>query len=362
MPWARALNFTDPFACSHAVQGAEVEILPTATGTFCSEITQVGMNNLWMQRFDFVLPQISTVALDPSRVAIGFLTDAGTPRLQHCGTDIADGDLIVLGFDVLHQRSATGFGFGSMSVPVKDFLVLCKTIVGRELPERQDSRVVRPTSTLMSRLLSLHKVVGQLAHDAPEVLEQPEILRALEEQLIHTMIRCLADSLSVTPSVCELRHNVIMRRFEQFLEANRDRPIYLTEICAAIGVAERTLRASCEEHLGMGPIRYLTLRRMHLARRALQRAEPSNSTVTRIVTDQGFWELGRFSVAYRALFGESPAETLRRPAEQTSIKFNRPMSLAPGPLRRFSPSYISRSAMPASFLQSPNRTNRPSTR
>ena len=112
----------------------------------------------------------------------------------------------------------------------------------------------------------------------------------------------------------------------------------------------------------MGPIRYLTLRRMYLARRELQRAEPSKSTVTRIVTDQGFWELGRFSVAYRALFGESPAETLRRPAEQTSIKFNRPMSLAPGPLRRFSPSFISGSAMPASFLQSPNRTNRPSTR
>jgi hypothetical protein len=33
----------------------------------------------------------------------------------------------------------------------------------------------------------------------------------------------------------------------------------------------------------------------------------------RIVTDHGFWELGRFSVA---LFGESPSVTLRRPAEQ----------------------------------------------
>jgi len=53
---------------------------------------------------------------------------------------------------------------------------------------------------------------------------------------------------------------------------------------------------------------------MHLARRALLHAHPSEATVTRIVTDQGFWELGRFSIAYRALFGESPSETLRRPA------------------------------------------------
>jgi transcriptional regulator GlxA family with amidase domain len=105
----------------------------------------------------------------------------------------------------------------------------------------------------------------------------------------------------------------MLTRFAEFLEANLDRPLYLTEICAAIGVAERTFRASCEEHLGMGPIRYLTLRRMHLVRRALLHSHPSMETVTQIVTDHGFWELGRFSVAYRALFGEPPSETLRQP-------------------------------------------------
>jgi transcriptional regulator GlxA family with amidase domain len=65
---------------------------------------------------------------------------------------------------------------------------------------------------------------------------------------------------------------------------------------------------------------------MHLVRRALLRADSSNSTVTRIVTDHGFWELGRFSVAYRTLFGETPSETLRRP-EPAAINLNRPSSL-----------------------------------
>ena len=67
----------------------------------------------------------------------------------------------------------------------------------------------------------------------------------------------------------------------------------------------------------MGPIRYLTLRRMHLVRRALLHSHPSKTTVTKIVTDYGFWELGRFSVAYRTLFGEPPSETLRQPTWQT---------------------------------------------
>jgi hypothetical protein len=35
------------------------------------------------------------------------------------------------------------------------------------------------------------------------------------------------------------------------------------------------------------------------------------------VNDHGFWEL-RFSVAYRALFDETPSETLRRAAQRRS--------------------------------------------
>ena len=77
----------------------------------------------------------------------------------------------------------------------------------------------------------------------------------------------------------------------------------------------------------MGPIRYLTLRRMNLVRRALQRADASTATVTQLATDHGFWELGRFSVNYRQLFGESPSETLRRPSDDKAIKLDLPSSL-----------------------------------
>jgi AraC-like DNA-binding protein len=53
---------------------------------------------------------------------------------------------------------------------------------------------------------------------------------------------------------------------------------------------------------------------MNLARRALRRANAETKTVTEIASDYGFWELGRFSVAYRSLFGESPSKTLHRAA------------------------------------------------
>src|SRR5215472_6871523 len=99
--------------------------------------------------------------------------------------------------------------------------------------------------------------------------------------------------------------------FTMLLEASQNSAVYLPELCSRIAVSSRTLRLCCQQQLGMSPKRYLTLRRMHLVRRALRRASRSD-TVTDIAMSFGFWELGRFAVRYKLIFGESPSETMRR--------------------------------------------------
>jgi AraC-like DNA-binding protein len=326
MSWARVLRFTDPFPCQAAVQATDVEIIPTTKGDFWAQITQIGMRKLWMQRFDVSLPQISNVACKPDRRSILFLTEANLSPMQHCGKDVLPGDIIINKTDVTHHRSGHDYHLGAMSLPTDEFDAAVEAIAGRGLSKRLDERSVHPDPALMSRLMKLHSMVGQLAHETPDLLAIPEVLRALESKLVHVMVRCLVEGVVMETTTGSRRHDAIVARFEEFLEANPDRPLYLTEICAAIGVAERTLRASCEEHFGMGPIRYLTLRRMHLVRRALLRSDPSTATVTQIVTDHGFWELGRFSVAYRLFFGETPSCTLRRPPANLKA-LDRPSSL-----------------------------------
>jgi AraC-like DNA-binding protein len=323
---SRVFSFADPSACQTAIRFADLALYPTAKGSFHAEITQIGMSRLWMQRFHVSLPLVNTVAVKPGRRSIGFLTELDSSPLLHCGLEVLPGDVVVNRFDVIHQRSEANLRYGTISLSIDDLDAAAETIIGCEL-KTPPKRIIRPDSAAMLRLLRLHRGIGQLAHDSQDILELPQVLRALENELIHVMVRCLAEGAAVEPTAGSRHHDTILARFEEFLETNPDRPLYLTEICAAIGVAERTLRASCEQHLGMGPIRYLTLRRMHLVQRALLRSDPSNATVTQIVTDHGFWELGRFSVAYRTLFGESPSETLRRPAEWTAIDLNRPSSL-----------------------------------
>ncbi|MGY3606502.1 MULTISPECIES: helix-turn-helix domain-containing protein [unclassified Bradyrhizobium] len=333
MAWSKVFNLSDPSQCKAVIWSADIELFPTAKGSFHAEIAQIGINRLLVQRYQVSLPQVNTLAISPGRRSIGFLTEPNESAFLHCGLEVLASDLVVNRSDVIHQRSGANLHYGTISLAADDFDAAAEAVLGREFVEMPQNRIVRPHSAAMLRLLKLHKSIGLLAHDMPDVLEIPEVGRALENELTYVMVRCVAEGAAVESRTGSRRHDAIVARFEEFLEANPDRPLYLAEICAATGVAERTLRASCEEHLGMGPIRYLALRRMHLVHRALLSSDHSKRTVTQIVTDHGFWELGRFSVAYHALFGEAPSHTLRRSVELPETRPNRPTSLAATNLR-----------------------------
>jgi AraC-like DNA-binding protein len=310
VPWSKSLTFSDPYPYQAALRISDVEVFPTVRGAFRAELMQINLNQLWMQRGHENLPHVVAGTVKPIRRAISFLTEEG--EMKYCGQNAPRGSIVIQKRDFQHRRNGTNRHWASMSLAHSDFDAACKAVAGCEFPEEPVKVVVQPERDLMSQLLKLHETVGKVAETTPDILALPEVARAFEQQLIYLMIRCLTEGALSELTVGGHRHEAIVARLEEFLAANPDQPLYLTEICAGIGVAERTLRLACEEHLGMGPIRYLSLRRMHLVRRALLRADPSTATVTRLATDHGFWELGRFSVAYRALFCESPSDSLRR--------------------------------------------------
>ena len=86
--------------------------------------------------------------------------------------------------------------------------------------------------------------------------------------------------------------------------------IQIGDLCRALHVSRRTLHRAFAETLGMGPLHYLTCRRLAAVRTELRRGDSEPITVTDIATKYGFWQLGRFAQQYRQLFGEKPSETL----------------------------------------------------
>jgi hypothetical protein len=101
--------------------------------------------------------------------------------------DVVSGDIIVNTFDEIHQQTEAEFRLGSISLTTDDFDAVCNALVGHEFPGDKLKLVVRPNPELMSRLTALHKTVGQIAETVPDILELPEVSRALEQRLIHLL-------------------------------------------------------------------------------------------------------------------------------------------------------------------------------
>ncbi len=311
------LTFSDPDRYQAAISPAQVELLVTTKGECRAALTGIKLRRLWLQRGRESLPRVANATVKADRLALFFLASADQAATHHSGRVLAFGEIVASAAgSAQHLRTEGPCHWATLSMTRDDLTAAGHALVGRDLIEPSVTQYLRPSLPLVSRLLNLHQAAGQLARSAADILAQPEVTRALEHALVHAMIMCLTENTGVERSIATQRHSVIMARFEEFLATHDPVPLYVAEICTAIGVSERTLRACCQEQLGMGPIRYLWLRRMHLTRYALVQAAPGTSTVTRIAADHGFFELGQFSIEYRTLFGETPSATLRRPPQE----------------------------------------------
>jgi methylphosphotriester-DNA--protein-cysteine methyltransferase len=90
--------------------------------------------------------------------------------------------------------------------------------------------------------------------------------------MIQAIVACLDRADVVEDRAAARHHSTIMRRFHAAIEKHHNEAVYIPAICRATKVPHRTLNVCCHEALGMGPKRYLLLRRMYLARQALRRA------------------------------------------------------------------------------------------
>ena len=72
---------------------------------------------------------------------------------------------------------------------------------------------------------------------------------------MEALVGCFAYHKEHRNSVARVQHALVMRRFRRVLEENPEGPLFIPDVCAAIGVSERTLRTCCQEHLGMSPKR-----------------------------------------------------------------------------------------------------------
>jgi AraC-like DNA-binding protein len=150
------------------------------------------------------------------------------------------------------------------------------------------------------------------ADDAEGVLSNPIACEAFEQFVLTALL--VSHPHNYTEALHRRERPLAPRNVKRaidYIEAHLDEPIGLDEIVAAAGIPGRTLLKHFRDFRGTSPMRYLRQARFQRVHQALRRASCEEGVID-IASAHGFTHMGRFSVEYRKLFGESPSDTLRR--------------------------------------------------
>jgi|GraSoi2013_100cm_1033763.scaffolds.fasta_scaffold00440_10 AraC-like DNA-binding protein len=304
-------TFNNPADYQAAIDGASVNLTLTGGGDFEARLTWLSLRYLRAVRGCENLPRIAYISLPPERVAFLFPTSAA-PAIWN-GLELQFGDILFRGCgERTHHWTIGESKWGLLSLPLEQLVACCKALAGLEISRPPVGRVLRSSRSAAARLLRLHSKVCRLAETRKQLIFHPEVARSIEQELLYALVYCLMADGASGDLETRRRHADIMVRFEHALTAHVGPQLNMPELCAALGVSERTLRVCCNEFLGMSPTRYHLLRRLNTVRSALQRADPATASVAKIARRCEFSELGRFAATYHTVFGELPSTTLRR--------------------------------------------------
>ncbi|HXA21557.1 MAG TPA: helix-turn-helix domain-containing protein [Acetobacteraceae bacterium] len=304
-------SFTDPDEYQSAIRGGDARYSVLGLGAFEAELTTIEFGRLTLQRGREHLPRLASSAMPPNKVGmLGWFGDRRLPVVR--GLQMRRGDWMYLGPGMQSNHRTFGRNdFVALTLDAGDLTRAAIALTGCALTATP-GMVLRPPDRLGDRLLSTIGTATDMTRTASGIFASRHACDALEEALLRPMVMCLLHGETRRESKPRGRRAAMAKTFEAVVEANFNRPLLVSDLCRIVGVSERTLRNICQEQMGMSPHQFLALRRLHLARRAPLRSDQQTATVTGIAMSHGVWELGRFAVAYKSLFGESPSATLRR--------------------------------------------------
>jgi AraC-like DNA-binding protein len=251
------------------------------------------------------------------QICLGF-----TPRVEKpawCnGFNVAKGEILCFTEGAeLQFRNAPRTTWQALLIDRRELQEVATILTGRplELPERGTTNFKAPdqasslASTVQSALADLveSRVLSDSA--AGNLCEEivNEFVRAIAytEQASHKSQRDFAGYRFAA-----------MRRAEEFLREQMDAPFSSRGLCSATRMSERSIEMLFKEAYGISPRTWSQIARLNAARQDLLERNVEGVRVSDVAVRWGFFHFGRFSAAYRNLFGELPSATAaikRRP-------------------------------------------------
>jgi AraC-like DNA-binding protein len=165
-------------------------------------------------------------------------------------------------------------------------------------------------------LFSWGKRLVDIATRQPALFNEQKTQRvAAHVELLETLLVILRVANDFEPDRSDRTrqsHSLTVKTAEDYALSHADDALYVSDLCRAAAVSERTLEYAFKEVMGLAPMTYLLRLRLHRVRQALLAGTQGSTTVSAEALNWGFWHFGEFSRAYKECFGELPSDTLRR--------------------------------------------------
>ena len=203
-------------------------------------------------------------------------------------------------------RCGTGHGSIHLVVPAHEVTEAIAAMTGapiRSPPRFPATQVLdRGAGVTLERLLEL---AAQEVTISDSALASPLVAARFADAVIFALLACVPRAAA--KAAAEPR---VVRAAADYLATHAAEPIRMAELAAMTGQGLRAIQQGFKKHRGQSLQAFLRERRLMLARAQLLAG--SAASVTEVALACGFVHLGRFSVQYRARFGEPPSATARR--------------------------------------------------
>ncbi|GLR88502.1 helix-turn-helix domain-containing protein [Bradyrhizobium iriomotense] len=296
-----------------AVHGTHVDVMQLGRGRLRGTLSHVGIGDFSLSIGSFNVGMRTQRIASDDKLIVGMLLTA-EDRVNHWSFDMRPTDVLVMPPLVEHDGIFHGASaYAAMRLDLDEVA----SIFGGE-PRLADPESWRHKNHFRADLdvghvaaSRLSRIVLQLgSHDGALSASSAEFWkRSIAECMGMTILSSLPpDGNARLPSARR-----IIRKVEDFLEEAGTRPVHISEICVALAVPRRSLHRAFNEVFGVGPVTFLRHKRLCAIHSILRESIPGTTTVATVAMQQGFYELGRFSHYYRAMFGEYPSQTLGVP-------------------------------------------------
>jgi AraC-like DNA-binding protein len=249
-------------------------------------------------------------AVAPNKLVFGFSADTRT-RARRFGIQVDECN-IVASRDSMVLSAEGPSSFYTVSVDERslqeqfpnapDVLDLMENVQTRKLARHPTQ--TRRLRAWMRRLFSASQPQTTLPAAAPRKSVYgtliPLLASAIGNDSVHT----------IEPSKCLTRRLSAVRACETYMHEHVDATLTLLDLSEVSGMRSRSLINAFEAITGFSPMDYLKRLRLSGVRRALQQANKQRTRIIDVATDWGFWHMGHFTADYRAMFGETPSQTL----------------------------------------------------